>query len=53
MHAKLIAALLAPLLTSGCMMAGMAGMGGLGHMSGTGMHTSGVAASPDGPLEVH
>lgn len=53
MHSKLIAALLAPLLTSGCMMAGMAGMGGLGHMSGTGVHSSGVAASPDGPLEVH
>ena len=53
MTSKLIAALLAPLVTSGCMMAGMAGMGGAGHMGGTGMHSSGVVASPDGPLEVH
>ena len=52
MHSKLIAALLAPLLTSGCMMAGMAGMGGMGHMSGGGAHASGAAASTTGTMEV-
>ena len=52
MQSKLIAALLAPLLTSGCMMAGMAGMGGMGHMSGSGTHAAGSAVSPNGMVEV-
>ncbi len=52
MKSKLIAALLAPLLTSGCMMAGMAGMGGMGHMSGGGTHAGGAAVSMDGTMEV-
>lgn len=52
MQSKLIAALLAPLLTSGCMMAGMAGMGGMGHMSGGGTHAGGAVVSTDGTMEV-
>lgn len=52
MHSKLFAALLAPLLTSGCMMAGMAGMGGMGHMSGGGTHAGGAAVSTDRTMEV-
>lgn len=52
MQSKLIAALFAPLLTSGCMMAGMAGMGGMGHMSGGGTHAGGAAVSTDGTMEV-
>ena len=52
MKAKLMAALSAPLLLNGCMMAGMAGMGGMGHVSGGGTHDSGAAAAPGAPTIV-
>lgn len=52
MRMKLIAGLLAPLLTNGCMMAGMAGMGGMGHMTGGGTHGGGAAVAADGTMEV-
>jgi len=52
MKAKLMAAVLAPLLLSGCMMAGMAGMGGMGHVSGAGTHDGGPATAPGAPTIV-
>ena len=48
MTAKLMATLLAPLLLSGCM---MAGMGGMGHMAG-GTHGSSPAMAPGEPTVV-
>lgn len=51
MTAKPMAALLAPLLLSGCMMAGMAGMGGMGHMT-AGAHGDSPAATRGGPTVV-
>ena len=53
MKAKLMAALLAPLLLNGCMMAGMAGMGGMGHVSGGGTHDAGSASAPGAPAIVN
>jgi len=47
MRAKLMVALLAPLLMGGCMMAGMAGMAGMGHMAGSETHGTNSAAAPD------
>jgi len=47
-----MATLLAPLLLSGCMMAGMAGMagmGGMGHAVGAGSHDDGLMAAPGVP----
>ena len=52
MKAKPMAALLAPLLVSGCMMAGMAGMGGMSPMGGGGTHGSGLAMAPAEPTIV-
>ena len=51
MTAKLMAVLLAPLMLSGCMMAGMAGMGGMGH-TGDGTHGSDLATAPGEPTIV-
>ena len=51
MKSRLIVALAVPLITSGCMMAGMAGMGVMGHMTGGGMH-AGNAAMPVVATEV-
>ncbi len=51
MRVKWMTALLAPLLLSGCMMAGMAGMGGMGHM-GAGAHKGSAAAAHGEPTVI-